>query len=291
MYSMRSIFLTAQVIAMVLIFIARAQAAGPEFGSEFSDFATCPAMIVVPAGEFNMGSDAVESGHPDEKPLHVVKIGKPFAVSKFETTFDQWDACSADGKCPKVSDDDLGRADRPVINVAWQDAKTFIAWLSEKSGKKYRLLSEAEFEYAARGGTKTAWFYGAAEDSYGSRAACKFANLHDESGKKAHPNYVWSHHLCDDGFGETSPVGRYQSNPFGLHDMLGNLREWVEDCHGPYQDAPTDGSAKVSAECEKRIVRGGGWMDGASTSRAAYRHPLPENYRNYQVGFRVARDL
>jgi formylglycine-generating enzyme required for sulfatase activity len=279
------------VAILILFTMIAANAAEPAPGTEFKDCPTCPAMIVIPVGDFMMGSDMAESGHPDEKPQHRVKIAKPFAAAKFETTFDQWDACTADGKCPKVSDDDLGRADRPVINVAWTDAKTYIAWLSEKTSKKYRLLSEAEYEYAARGGTKTAWFYGPAEDSYGSREACKFANLHDESGKKAHPNYVWSHHLCDDGFGETSPVGRYKPNPFGLHDIIGNLREWVEDCHGPYKDAPTDGSPKIANECEKRIVRGGGWMDGASTSRAAYRHPLPENYRNYQVGFRVARDL
>lgn len=105
-------------------------AADPAAGAEFKDCPTCPAMIVIPAGEFTMGSDMEESGHPDEKPQHAVKIAKPFAVAKFETTFDQWDACTADGKCPKVSDDDLGRADRPVINVAWKDAKTFIAWLS-----------------------------------------------------------------------------------------------------------------------------------------------------------------
>lgn len=142
--------------ACLLITTSAANAADPAPGSEFNDCPTCPAMVVIPAGEFTMGSDMEESGHPDEKPQHVVKIAKAFAVSKFETTFDQWDACSADGKCPKVSDDELGRADRPVINVAWKDAKTFIAWLSEKTGKKYRLPSESEYEYAARGNTKTA---------------------------------------------------------------------------------------------------------------------------------------
>lgn len=287
----RHVFLSTLFLTMGLAFTAQASAAGTDAGSEFNDCPTCPAMIVIPAGEFTMGSDMVESGHPDEKPRHAVKIDKAFAVSKFEITFDQWDACTVDGRCAKVSDDDLGRADRPVINVTWPDAKVYAAWLSEKTGKQYRLLSESEWEYAARGGTKTPWFWGEAEDSYGSRLACKFANLHDESGKKAHPNYVWSNHLCDDGFGETAPVGRYQPNPFGLHDMLGNLREWVEDCHGPYNDAPTDGSPRVAAECEKRIVRGGAWIDGASTSRAAYRHPLPESHRNYQVGIRIARDL
>ncbi len=268
---------------------ARAADAAP--GSAIKDCPVCPELIVVPAGEFTMGSDKEESGHPDEKPQHAVRIPKAFAAGKFEVTFDQWDACAAEGRCAKVSDDGLGRADRPVINVTWPDAKIYVAWLSEKSGKAYRLLSEAEWEYAARAGTKTAWFWGPAEDSYGSREACKFANTHDESGKKAHPNYVWSNHLCDDGFPETAPVGRYQSNAFGLHDMIGNVREWVEDCHGEYKDAPSDGSARAASVCEKRIVRGGAWIDGASTTRSAYRHPLPETHKNYQVGLRVARDL
>ncbi len=279
------------LFGVALTMIVHAHAEENTLGSVFNDCTACPVMVVIPAGDFIMGSNSEESGHPDEKPQHKVRIAKPFAVSKFEITFDQWDECLSAGRCAKVSDDGLGRADRPVINVSWPDAKVYVAWLSEKTGKTYRLLTESEWEYAARGGTETAWFWGPAEDSYGSRIACKFANTHDESGKKAHPNYVWSNHLCDDGFGETAPVGRYQPNAFGLYDMLGNVREWVEDCHGAYKDAPTDGSARTSTACEKRIVRGGSWIDGASTSRSAYRHPLPESHRNYQVGLRVARDL
>ncbi len=261
-------------------------------GSVFRDCPACPEMIVIPAGEFVMGSDFEESGHPDEKPQHTVKLARPFALSKFEVTFEQWDACVADGKCAEASDDGAGRGDRPVYNVNFSDAKAYAAWLSAKTGKSYRLPSESEWEYAARAGTKTAWFWGPAEDSAGSTKACEFANTHDETSKDAHPMYVWSNHKCVDGAPETTNVGKYKPNPFGLHDILGNLREWVADCHhGGYKGAPADGSVWDEANCEKRIVRGGAWIDGASTTRAAYRHPEDPGYRNYQVGFRLARDL
>ena len=269
--------------------IAHAQVAP---GSIFQDCPTCPEMVVIPAGSFQMGSDFEESGHPDEKPKHEVKLARNFALSKTEITFDQWDACVAAKRCTAASDDGAGRTGLPVFNVNWDDANAFAAWLSDTTGKKYRLPTESEWEYAARAGTTTPWFWGPAEDSAGSTKACQFANTHDETGKDAHPMYVWSNHKCTDGFGEAGPVGRFKPNPFGLHDMLGNLREWVRDCHhGGYQDAPVDGSAWDESTCEKRIVRGGAWIDGASTSRAAYRHPEDAGYRNYQVGFRLARDL
>lgn len=233
-----------------------------------------------------------ESGHLDEKPQHLVKLARPFAVSKFEVTFEQWDACAADGACAAASDEGQGRGDRPVYNITWKDAKSYVAWLAKKTGQPYRLLSEAQWEYAARGGTTTPWFWGAAVNSFGSPKACEFANTHDETGKAAHPNYVWSHHQCADDHGESAPVGRFQPNPFGLYDILGNVREWVEDCHQlGYKDVPADGTAVTQAECELRVIRGGGWMDGASTSRAAYRHREAETFKNYQVGMRVAREL
>lgn len=282
--------LAAIVVSQVPSLSAQAEAREP--GSVFRDCPACPEMVVIPAGEFLMGSTFEESGHPDEKPQHPVKIGRAFALSKFEITFEQWDACVADGKCEAASDDGLGRGSVPVFNVHWNDARAFAAWLSARTGQKYRLPSEAEWEYAARGGTSTPWFWGPAEDSAGSSKACQFANTHDETGKDAHPMYVWSNHKCADGFGETAPVGRFAPNPFGLHDILGNLREWVLDCHHTgYKDAPIDGSVWDEKECEKRIVRGGAWIDGASTTRAAYRHPEDAGYRNYQVGFRLAREL
>lgn len=272
------------------VFLSTAHAEGRTVGSVFVDCPDCPEMVVLPAGEFVQGSDKVESGHLDEKPQRTVKIARPFAVSKYETSFAQWDVCVADGKCPKADDAGIGRGKFPAVNIAWTEAKAYAVWLSAKTGKSYRLLSESEFEYAARGGTQTAWYWGGNESKSKS---CEFANLHDESGKKAHPNYVWSHVLCDDGAAENNEVGKYKANAFGLHDMIGNVREWVEDCHqAGYGGAPEDGSIrKHDGVCEKRVVRGGAWLDGPSTARAAYRYSEIEGMRNYQTGFRLARDL
>jgi formylglycine-generating enzyme required for sulfatase activity len=284
-------------------------------GTSFRDCERCPEMVIIPAGKFVMGSPLAESGHTDEKPQHKVRITNNFAVSRTEVTFDQWDACTAAGRCPEASDDGYGRGNYPVINVSWNDAKAYVNWLSELTGAQYRLLSEAEYEYAARAGTTTPWFWGEAEASWGSSKACEFANLHDEAGKEAHPMYVWSHHKCNDGYAENAPTANYQPNAFGLYDMLGNVREWVEDCHQEgYEGAPTDGSVRPherpcekkfegicmdkfeqgeaeGGACDKRVVRGGAWVDGASTARSAYRYAEAEDFRNYQVGLRVARDL
>ncbi|NCV85027.1 MAG: formylglycine-generating enzyme family protein, partial [Oxalobacteraceae bacterium] len=136
----------------------------------------------------------------------------------------------------------------------------------------------------------TAWFWGGND---AKSKTCEYANLHDEVGKKAHPNYVWSHVLCSDGVAENAEVGQYKPNAFGLHDMLGNVREWVADCHIiGYAGAPVDGTVrKHDGKCEKRVVRGGAWLDGPSTARSAYRYSELEEMKNYQTGFRLARDL
>ncbi len=279
-------------IMALLAFSSAGFAQDAKPGTTFKDCPVCPEMVVIPAGEFVMGSPLEESGQTDEKPQHRVKIPKPFAVGKLEVTFDQWDACTAEGKCPKASDDDLGRGKRPAINVSWGDAQDYAKWLSQKTGKKYRLLSESEWEYAARAGTTTPWYWGLSEGSQGSSRTCQYANVHDESSSAAHPLYVWSSHPCDDGFAQTAPTGKYKPNAFGLHDMSGNVREWIEDCFHPnYTGAPADGSAWKEATCEKRIVRGGGWIDGFQTVRSAYRHTVEEGLRAYHVGLRVARDL
>lgn len=269
-----------------------AQDRAPAVGSVFRDCPECPEMVVIPAGGFVMGSALAESGHQDEKPQHPVKFTQPLAVSKFELAFEQWDACTAAGRCPQASDDGFGRGSYPVINVSWDDAKGYLAWLSERTGKRYRLLTESEWEYAARGGTTTPWFWGTAEDSWGSRMACEFANTHDETSKETHPMYVWSNHRCADGYAENAPVGRFEPNAFGLYDMIGNVREWVEDCHAEgYAGMPADGSVRPLPRCERHLVRGGGWMDGPSTCRSAYRYAEDGAMRNYQIGFRVARAL
>src|SRR5262249_10215759 len=187
----------------------------------------CPEMIVVPAGRFTMGSPATEKGHNGtEGPQHLVTITKPFAVSKFDVTFADWDACVSVGGCPqegRAADIGWGRGTRPVIYVSWDDAQAYVAWLSWMTGMPYRLLSEAEWEYAARAGTTTAYFWG---DEIGeNNANCKGCGGQ------------WN------GSG-TAPVGSFKPNSFGLYDMAGNVWQWVQDCHhSNYNGAPNDGSA------------------------------------------------
>ena len=232
----------------------------------------CPVMVVVPAGEYVMGSSASETGRSDnEGPQHKVTIAKPFAVSKFEITFDDWDACVEFGGCAYVSDSGWGRGTRPVINVTWSDAQKYVAWFSRITGQTYRLLTEAEWEYAARAGTNTAYSWG------------------DEIGKgKANCNgcgSVWDNK-------QTSPVDAFAANSFGLHDMHGNVWEWVQDCYQvSYDGAPSDGSAWTSGNCANRVRRGGSWGSDPRSLRSAYRDWLPTDVRNYNIGFHVGRTL
>jgi formylglycine-generating enzyme required for sulfatase activity len=235
----------------------------------FRDCPNCPEMVEIPAGRFTMG-DA--NGDTDEKPAHEVVLAKPFAVGKFEITFIEWEACASDGGCAankRPGDEEWGRGKRPVVNVSWYDAKEYLAWLSAKTGKHYRLLSEAEWEYAARAGTTTKYAFGDTIDK-------KQARFSD--GKP--------------GIGQTVEVGSFAPNAWGLYDMHGNVWEWVEDCYGPgYGEAPADGSARTGAGCGPRVLRGGSWDYVAQDLRSSIRYRLPPIYRVDEVGFRVAREL
>ena len=240
----------------------------------FKDCPDCPEMVVVPAGEFMMGSN---EGNPDERPVHKVTIGKPFAVAKFETTFAEWNACVVDGGCSQKGDAGGGGI-HPVISVSWYDAANqYIPWLSRKTQKTYRLLTEAEWEYAARAGTTTTY-------SWGNGLGSNNANC-DRCGVR------WN---------GSAPVGSFPANAFGLHDMLGNAWEWVEDCyHKTYQNAPTNGSASANVGCERssdgkshlRVLRGGSWNGIPWDLRVARRASLQEDNRSVPIGFRVARTL
>jgi formylglycine-generating enzyme required for sulfatase activity len=233
----------------------------------------CPKMVVVPAGEFMMGSPANEKGRfPNEGPQHRVTIAKPFAVSEFAVTFADWDACVSFGACLQVTDSGMGRGLKPVIQVSWKDAKQYVAWLSRMTGKPYRLLTEAEYEYAARGGTQTAYPWG------------------DEIGKNNANCAVCRSEWDNQG---TAPVGKFVPNGFGLYDIVGNAFTWVEDCyHDDYDGAPTDGSAWLTGDCRTHVVRGGSWGQPAQLLRSAYRHRrVFSDDHDYFVGFRVARTL
>ncbi len=235
----------------------------------------CPEMVVVPAGKFMMGTAMTEKGwNVGEAPKHEVTIGKPLAVSKFEVTFDDWDVCVAYGGCdPQTNDSGHGRGRRPVINVSWDDAKRYVAWLSRMTGKTYRLLSEAEWEYAARAGTTTAYPWG------------------DEVGK-GNANCYQCGGQWDAGT-QTAPVGSFAANPFGLHDMNGNASEWVEDCtHDSFEDAPDDGSAWMTdGNCKRHITRGGSWFEDPDNIRSAFRDWYATDYHLANPGFRVGRTL
>ncbi len=241
----------------------------------FKECATCAEMVVVPAGSFTMGSPSSEPGHsPDEEPQHRVTIARQFAVGRFEVTFEEWDACAADGGCNgyKPSDEGWGRGRRPVINVSWDDAKAYVAWLSKKTGKSYRLPSGSEYEYATRAGTHTAYPWGNAVGT--NNADC---------------------HNCGSQWDarQTAPAGSFAPNRFGLFDMVGNVREWTEDCyHSTYSGAPADGSAWIKgANCSQRVVRGGSWLIAPAFLRSASRYWFASDYRLNYLGFRVARTL
>ena len=243
-------------------------------GSTFRECARdCPEMIVVPAGKFMMGSPEAEAGrYADETPLHPVTIRKTFAVSKYAVTFADWDACVSVGGCSHANDSKFGRTTRPVINITWEEAKQYVAWFALMTGKPYRLLTEAEWEYAARAGTTTAYFWG---DEIGVNNA----NCNGGCGSQ------W------DGKG-TAPVGSFKANAFGLHEMLGNVWQWVEDCYtNHFVGAPTDEQAWMTEECSLRVRRGGGWNYNPRILRAANRGADSPLNRSAFVGFRIARTL
>lgn len=244
----------------------------------------CPEMIVIPAGEFTMGSPKTNKGDDVETntktrtpaetrfPQHKVTIAMPFAVSKFDVTFADWDACVWFGGCPPVNNSGFGRGAHPVINVIWDDAHHYVEWLSRFTGQHYRLLTEAEWEYAARADTTTAYPWG---DEIGKgNANC------DGCGSQ------WDNR-------ETSPVGSFKPNGFGLYDMAGNVWQWVQDCyHKDYNGAPNDGSEWISGDRSRRVVRGGSWNFRTQYLHSAYREGwVAAEDRNRDLGFRVARTL
>ena len=248
----------------------------PEPGGTFADALASggkgPEMVVIPAGRFRMG-DLAGGGDDDEKPIHEVTIPLPLALSKREVTFADWETCVNAGGCNRYRPDDRGwgRDNRPVIMVSWDDAQSYVSWLSRQTGEHYRLPSEAEWEYAARAASATKYSWG--NDIGRNRANC------DGCGSR------WDND-------RTAPVGSFNANAFGLHDMHGNVWEWVQDCwNGGYAGAPSDGSAWERGDCATRVLRGGSWFDIPRNLRSANRVRDATSFRFIYDGFRVARTL
>ncbi len=274
----------------------------------------CPEMVVIPAGTFVMGSPDGETsvigldGKPkpgvlapkeegrrnDEGPQHEVRIAHPFAVGRYAVTFEEWDECNAGGACPFAPDSGYGRGRHPVINVSWEDAQKYATWLSTMTGRAYRLPSEAEWEYAARAGTNTAYSFG---DTYPpSKKICEHANFADISldvqVNKRHGLGWKTSDICDDGEVTPAPVGSYKPNGFGLYDMHGNVFQWTADCYADsYNSAPNDGRPIATKDCGSRVARGGSWSIAPEYLRSAYRDRATPGYRIYYLGFRVGRTL
>jgi formylglycine-generating enzyme required for sulfatase activity len=229
----------------------------------------CPQMVVVPAGKFTMGSLATEKDrYDDEGPQHEVTIARPFAVSKFELTFDQWDTCVQYGGCRRIGSP-FGGGKQPAVMVTWYDAQEYVKWLSTSTGHQYRLLSEAEWEYAARARTTSPYSFKGEESSLGE--------------------YAW---YANNSENRTHPVGGKKPNDFGLYDMHGNVWEWVEDCYNKkYNGSPVDGAAWTEGDCDRRVIRGGAWDSIPRNVRSAVRGGQGPGKLVQMVGFRVGRTL
>jgi formylglycine-generating enzyme required for sulfatase activity len=231
------------------------------------DCPVCPEVVPIPAGRFEMGST---DGFAFERPVHRVEIRKPFYIGRREVTFDEWDACVSEGGCQyRPSDRGLGRGLRPVTDVDWNDAKTYLSWLSSKTGHTYRLPTEAEWEYAARGGRSTTYPWGNTLEK--DRANCL--------GCTSIP------------LNKAVETGTFPANGFGLFDMVGNAAEWVEDCwRDSYSGAPKNGSAWDKEDCRERVLRGGSFNNETRFVRSAARFKYDYDVRYYTNGFRVVRE-
>jgi len=237
----------------------------------FKECDECPVMVVVPSGRFIMGSPDSEAGSNDnEGPQHPVAFPHQFAVGRYAVTFEEWDACVADMACKQRSDAGWGRGRRPAINVSWHDAKSYVAWLTNKTGKPYRLLTEEEHEYVARAGTETPFWWGSAISS---------SQANYDGG------FVFGEGPKGQFRARTMPVDSFDPNPWGLYQVHGNVSEWTEDCYKSY--APT----QTNSNCTSRVLRGGSWWDGPISLRSGSRDRHEADSSDNKTGFRVARTI
>ena len=256
----------------------------PAPGRTFKDCDECPQMVVLPTGTAELGAkDSDTAARPNEKPARAVTFSDMFAMSVTEVTFDEWRACESAGACTsRPSDNGWGAGRRPVINITWNDAQSYAAWLSQKTGQTYTLPTEAQWEYAARGGESGTWQGGS------TKALCAFAN-----GASRESGLQWSNADCTDPASDrTMPAGTLAANKFGLKDMIGNVGEWTLDCNTlNLRDAPTNGAADMRGSCNQRAVRGGSWFSGANDLRFTARLMQRLGDSNDFTGLRLVREI
>lgn len=298
----------AAVAAVGVLLAGPALAADPM--APFRDCPDCPEMQRIPAGAFVMGTPGAvaDADHRAESQPLVVRIGRPFALGRTEVTEREFRVFLADsgheqkGDCvrwdteqgrfttsrpPATREADDGPDDRPASCLSWHDARAYVQWLSKKTGKPYRLPSEAEWEYAARAGSTAPWPWG---DQAGD--GCDFANTYDVTGAEQYA-LGWEAVRCRDGYADAAPVAALRPNAFGLYDLIGNVAEWVDDCYtDSYVGRPRDGRAWFwNGGCHRHVVRGGSWASPPSETRSASRTPAEATLRTQTIGMRVALDL
>lgn len=304
-----------RTIPVLFVFLIAAEVSAQEV---FRDCDDCPEMVVVPAGSVMLGSYKNEAyRRKGERGKQKAEIKKPFAMAKTEVTLRQYsqfmEQAGHQSKIPIRDGQPLRgcnyfdgktygyvsqhswqnpgfpqREDSPVLCVSWSDADAFSKWLSEKTGRTYRVPSTVEFEYALRAGSETPWSWGTNTDS-----ACEYANIADQTFSSVYPKR--DSFPCDDGYLNVASVAKFKPNQFGLYDMLGNAWEWTNDCwHDDLDKAPLDGSSwqqEDSGDCTARTPKGGGWISGPAWSRAAVRSKDGQHYRSFMLGFRVAAEI
>ena len=250
-------------------------------GGGGSDPTTGMEFVEVPEGCFRMG-DLTGDGSSDEKPVHEVCVSG-FSMGKYEVTNAQYRQFKPGHNSGDFKGNSLNGDSQPVVNVSWDDAVAFAEWLSRKSGTHYRLPTEAEWEYAARGGTSARNYWGD-----GKSDACGYANVHDRTSKQAFSDYTWEHHDCSDGYSVSAPIGSFRPNGFGLYDMMGNVWEWCSDWYGDeyFDDSPRSNPQGPSLRTH-RVIRGGSWDREPAGVRASFRHLHPPDNRGGSLGFRL----
>ena len=253
-------------------------------GTVLRDCADTPQLVVIPGGGFRMG-DVLGNGYDYERPVHTVRI-EGFLIGRYEVTVAEWMACVQAGACPGAGAAQDPTPSHPIAMVSWDEAQQYVAWLTRRSGRAYRLPSEAEWEYAARAGSDNQYTWGNTETSI-----CLHANVLDISGHQANPGWTWWIG-CDDGYPRAAPVGSFPPNDWGVYDMIGNVWEWVADCwHGNYDGAPGNGAPWVEDACPKHVNRGGGWGNHPRTTRISTRDGDIHSAHSDGLGFRVARSI